>query len=44
MKLRLQNYAIIIVTKSSYIKFNNKKIKSLKIYDIIQNDRILAIV
>jgi hypothetical protein len=40
MKLGLQNYAVIIPIKISYIKFNNK-INSLQIYDIAKNYRIL---
>jgi hypothetical protein len=41
MKLVIQNYAVIIPTDISYIKFNNNKINSLQTYGIAQNYRIL---
>jgi hypothetical protein len=41
MKLALQNYAVIIATDSSYIKFNNNEINSLQTCDNAQNYRIL---
>jgi hypothetical protein len=37
----LQNYAIIISTDNSHIKFNNNKINSLQTYDTAQNYRIV---
>jgi hypothetical protein len=41
MKLGFHNYAVVIPTKNIDIKFNNRKINSLQIYDIAQNYRIL---
>jgi hypothetical protein len=41
MKPELQNYAVIIPVDNSYIKFKNKKINSLQIYDTAQNYTIL---
>jgi hypothetical protein len=40
MKLGLQNYVVIIPIKK-FIKFNNKKINGLQIYDITHKNRIL---
>jgi hypothetical protein len=39
MKPGLQNYAVVI--PKQFIKFNNKKINSLQIYDAAQNYRLL---
>jgi hypothetical protein len=44
MKLELQNYAVIIWTEISNIKFNSNNVNSLRIYDTAQNHRILLYV
>jgi hypothetical protein len=41
MKLEPQNYAVIVPTVKSYIKFNNNKINSLQRSGFAQNYRIL---
>jgi hypothetical protein len=41
MKLGLQNYAVITLTKNSCIRFNNNKINTLQTYGAAQNYRIL---
>jgi hypothetical protein len=41
MKLRLQNYAVIMVIENRCIKFNNNRINTVQRYDIAQSLRFL---
>jgi RNA-splicing ligase RtcB len=41
MKLKLQNYVVIMAIEKSYIKFNNNKMKCLQSYDTAQTQKIV---
>jgi hypothetical protein len=41
MKLRLQNYTVIMLIEKSSIKFNSYKLNSVPVYEIVHNYRNL---